>query len=192
MMLGFHAKKWSLRSSLSCVNKPTSTDIISTIDLYYMSVADKYERGHGNQMITPCENHVPGASVLLRRKTSMCSMTVFAQLIGLQKRNDLGSSASAPVSALTPLPSKSSFTFVPYKSDCGHGDHVIQSSARPSVSTALNQPGRLIELIISSPVNVSGLINPFLWANHNNQLMGRIPKSFIMNFCMPEAFGSSW
>ena len=44
-----------------------------------------------------------------------------------------------------------SFTFVNDKSESGRGDHVINSNARPSDSTELNQPGRLVELIISSP-----------------------------------------
>jgi hypothetical protein len=68
------------------------------------------------------------------------------------ERNDLGASASDPVSALTPVSLQSSFTFVPYKSENGHGDHVIKPSAQPSDSTALNQPVRRVELITSSPV----------------------------------------
>lgn len=92
-------------------------------------------------------------------------------------RNDLGTSASDPVSALTPVSLQSSFTFVADKSerpgderllifaqqkkarmhtvDRGHGDHVINSSARSSDNTAFNQQGRRVELNISSPLEVA-------------------------------------
>jgi hypothetical protein len=86
-------------------------------------------------------------------------------------RNDLGTSA------LTPVSLQSSFTFVPDKSERpgnerwlifaqqkkaimnpvgrGHGDHVIISSARTSDKTAFYQPDRWVELITSSPLEVS-------------------------------------
>ena len=62
-------------------------------------------------------------------------MLVLTVEAGEPQRNDLGTS----------------YAFVPDKSESGRGDHVIKSSARPSDQTAFDQPGRRVELIISSP-----------------------------------------
>jgi hypothetical protein len=86
----------------------------------------------------PCINLHSFNLTAVKQNFGLSGLLRNACLFLTNERNGLGTSASDPVSALTPASLQSSFTFVPYTSENGHGDHAIQASARPSDLTALN------------------------------------------------------